>query len=129
MIRPATTKDIPEIKKLIDWAAENHKVLSRDEDELHQVIHNFFVWIEEDAIIGCCSLEIYNKKLAEVRSLVIRDLHQGKGIGRALVDACIHRAKEKGVYEVLTITDKDAFFEKLGFNKCLDDQWALFMKP
>ncbi len=129
MIRHAKKKDIQHVKKLIDWAAENHKVLARDEAELQTVIGNFFVWIENDEIVGCCSLEVYNKKLAELRSLVISDSYQSKGIGRALVAACVEKAKKLGIYEVLTITDKDAFFEKMGFSKCLNEQWALFMKP
>ncbi len=129
MIRQAIKKDIPEIKNLIDSAAARHKILARDEKELQKVIHNLFVWVENDRIVGCCSLEVYNKKLAEVRSLVIDDPYQNKGIGHALVTECVKKAKMLGIYEVLTITDKDAFFEKIGFSKCLDSQWALFMKP
>lgn len=129
MIRIATIKDISPIKQLIDWGAKNGKVLARDEDELKEVIHNFFVWEETGKIVACCSLEVYNKKLAEIRSLVVDENYQNKGIGKTLVEACIKRAHEKNIYEILTITDKDAFFEKIGFSKCLHGQWALFIRP
>lgn len=129
MVRTAKIADIPFIKKLIDEAAKSHKVLPRSETELRKVIRSFFVWEENNKIVGCCSLEVYSKKLAEIRSLVV-DLHYRKnGIGKQLVAACMEKAKELQIYEVLTITEKDAFFEKMGFSKCLGGQWALFMRP
>lgn len=129
MLRKAKVKDISGIKKLIDEAATLHKVLPRSESELKKVIHSFYVWIEHDLIVGCCSLEVYSKKLAEIRSLVVDIHYRKKGIGKQLVQSCMERAKELEIYEVLTITEKDAFFEKMGFNKCLGGQWALFMRP
>lgn len=129
MLRVAQLKDILEIKKLIDWAAAHHKILPRDEDELKKVIPSFFVWTENGSIVGCCSLEVYSQKLAEIRSLVVSEKHRNKGIGKALVQASLKRAKEQNIYEVLTITEKDQFFEKMGFNKTLGGQWALFMRP
>ena len=129
MVREAQRADILEIKKLIDWAATEHRILPRTEDELRSVIHNFFVWIEGNSIVGCCSLEVYNQKLAEIRSLVVSHTHRNKGIGKALVQACLKKAKTLNIYEVLTITERDAFFEKMGFHKYLSGQWALFMRP
>lgn len=129
MIRQATSADIQQIKQLIDWAAANGKVLAREEKELQEVIHNFFVWVDGVTIVGCCSLEVYNKKLAEIRSLVVSAEYQNKGIGKALIEACMKKAHNLKIYEVLTITDKDVFFEKMGFSKCLNGQWALFVRP
>jgi len=78
--------------------------------------------------VGCCAIEIYNSKLAEVRSLVVLPEYQGRGIGGELVKGCVREARRKGVLEVITITDKDVFFEKNGFNKFLNGQWAMFVK-
>ncbi len=129
MIRAAELKDISGIKRLIDKAATKHKLLPRSEDELKEVIGSFFVWVENGEIAGCCSLEIYSPKLAEIRSLVVSENFRNKGVGKILVEACSKRAKEQKVYKVLTITEQDSFFEKMGFSKCLGGQWALFMKP
>lgn len=129
MLRSAEVTDIPHIKKLIDWAVRGNKLLPRDEEELRSVIHNFFVWVEDNSIVGCCSLEVYNQKLAEIRSLVVSEDHRHKGIGKALVHACLKKAKKLQIYEVLTITERDQFFEKMGFSKCLNEQWALFARP
>jgi len=116
------------IKKLIDWAAKKNKVLPRSLEEIQDVLDCFYVWVEHNEIVGCCSLEIYNKKLAEIRSLVVLPKYQNKGVGTNLVKTCVEEAKEKGIYEVLAITDKIKFFYKVGFRKCLDDQIPMFIK-
>ncbi len=129
MLKKATHKDLEAIKSLIDWGAGVGRVLPRPLDEIRLIVDSFYVWVEEEEIVGCCSLEVYSKKLAEIRSLVVKDSHQNKGIGRKLVQACMEEAKAKNIYEVLTITDRDSFFGKLGFSTCLNGQYAMFLRP
>jgi amino-acid N-acetyltransferase len=128
-IRKAKNKsDILQIKKLIDWGAKNRHILPRTLKEIRKISKYFYVCEDNGEIIGCCSLEIYNKKLSEIRSLVIRPEYQNKGIGSKLIKACFKEAKRKKIYEVLAITDKVKFFEKLGFRKCLNNQYPMFIK-
>lgn len=87
--------------------------------------HEFFVAEEDGRIVGCCALEIYSQRLAEIRSLAVAAEHQGKGIASALVDACVAWAKEKQVYEVLSITGAVEFFEKRGFGTFHNEKYAL----
>lgn len=129
MLRQGKPADIGQIHTLIQWGAEHGKVLPRSKKEIGEVIDCFWLWEVHGEIIGCVSLEIYNQKLAEIRSLVVRSSHQGQGIGRALVAACVAKAREEKIYEVLSVTDKDKFFEKLGFAKVLNNQWPMFIKP
>ncbi len=128
MIRKANISDLSHIKKLIDLAAKQGKILGRSKEELKGVLDDFFVYVEEGKIIGCVSLEIYSKKLAEIRSLVVDPKYQGKGVGSALIKACIIKAKKLKIYEVLSVTHKDKMFESLGFSKQLKDQWPLFIR-
>lgn len=129
-IRSAENKreDINSIFELIKNAASSGKILPRSKKEIEEIIDCFFVAEVEGRIAGCVCLEIYNKKLAEIRSLAVMPEFQKLGIGRKLVEACVEKAQKNGIYELLTISDKDAFFEKAGFGKCLNGQWALFMK-
>lgn len=76
-------------------------------------------------IVACCALEVYSKRLAEIRSLAVLPAHQGNGIAGQLIERCMARAKEQKVYEVLTVTGTPAFFEKHGFNMFQAEKYAL----
>lgn len=128
MIKKAQLKDLPAIYKLINKAAKTHRILPRTKKELTNVIHSFYIAVENDKVVGCCALEIYNKKIAEIRSLVVLNKYQKKGIGKQLLRACIVKAKQSHIYEVLSITDKIDFFKKSGFHVCLNKQYAMFIR-
>lgn len=128
MLRKAKPKDLEKIEKLINFGAKKGKVLKRSKEEIKKVLGSFFVWEELREIVGCISLEIYSKKLAEIRSLVVLPKFQKKGIGRALIKECLSKAKKEGIYEVLAVTDRVDLFEKLGFSKQLSNQWPLFLR-
>lgn len=111
-----------------DWAAILTLIRSFPDQLVQDHLpepHEFFVAEEGGVIVGCCALEIYSQRLAEVRSLAVASAHQGKGIASALVEACVERAKEKEVYEVLSITGTPEFFEKRGFGTFHNEKYAL----
>ena len=85
----------------------------------------FTVALEDDHVVGCCALEVYSKRLAEIRSLAVAPEHQGKGIASKLIESCIQEAKEKEIYEVLTITGSSSLFEKQGFGTFNNEKYAL----
>jgi len=118
-IRQAGAEDFSSIKALIGQYPE---VLVQD--HLPEP-HEFFVAEEGGTIIGCCALEVYSQRLAEVRSLAVAKEHQGKGIGTALIERCLEEAKARGVYEVLTITSALPLFEKHGFGTFKGEKYAL----
>ena len=118
-IRKATIRDFPAIRALIrsypDTLLQNHLPKPAA----------FFVAVHELRIVGCCALEIYSKRLAEVRSLAVHEKFQGKGFATQLVEQCIKHARKKKVYEILTITSELPFFEKRGFNTFNKEKYAL----
>ena len=118
-IRQANAEDFPSIKALI---AQYPEVLVQDHLPDPE---EFFVAEENGTIVGCCALEVYSQRLAEVRSLTVAKEHQGKGIGTALIAMCLNAAKERGVYEVLTITSALPLFEKHGFGTFKNEKYAL----
>lgn len=128
-LRKAGKKDIPDIYALIHAATERGRILKRSRKEIQKTIRHFWVTEEDGNIVACCALEIYNKKLAEVRSLAVAPHHQEKGIGSALLGHCITEARKKGIYEVLAITDRENLFKRLGFSEQLHGQKALFLRP
>lgn len=128
-VREAKKEDDLSIYKLVNTAAKSHRILPRSQKELEEVIDSFFVYETDGKIIGCCALEIYNKKIGEIRSLVVDDRYRKQGVGRLLLKACVDKAKKAKLREVLSITDKVNFFKQCGFDTCLNDQYAMFIKP
>jgi len=87
---------------------------------------SFFVAEERGRIVGCCSMDIYSRKLGELRSLAVSPNHQGKGIATALVKACVQEAYKHGVLQVLAITSSLKLFEKLDFRSFNKEKYAVF---
>jgi amino-acid N-acetyltransferase len=80
-------------------------------------------------IVGFAAVEIYSRKLGEIQCLAVDNGYQGRGIGSDLVKACVERAREKGILEVMAISASDEFLRKLGFDYSLPEQKrALFFQ-
>src|SRR3989344_8631998 len=118
-LRKATRKDLSAILKLIreypDKLMQNHLPKPGE----------FFVAIEDSKIVGCCALEVYSKRLAEIRSLAVTKKFQGKGIATKLVSACVEAAKEQKIYELLAIAGSEEFFARFGFHTFNKEKFAL----
>jgi amino-acid N-acetyltransferase len=115
MIRKARTGDVPAIHRLVDHHAQKGDLLPRTVQELRERLGEFHVFDVEGQIAGACSLYRYSADLAEIRSLAVWPEHEGKGIGRALVEACLAEARTLLVKRVFALTYRTAFFERLGF--------------
>ncbi len=118
MIRKARISDISHIQKILAKYAQEGKLLARSLSELYTHIRDMFV-AENDItgeVIGCCSLHIIWEDLAEIRSLAVVDSHQGRGVGRVLIEACLSEAKGLGISRLFTLTYETAFFRRMGFN-------------
>ena len=102
-------------------------------DELLQTglpgIPSFFVAERDGVLVGCCALEIYSKRLAEVRSLAVHPNFMGKGVGGQLVRACLGRARRRGVRQLLAVTSEPSFFEGHGFTVHSGWKTAVFADP
>jgi amino-acid N-acetyltransferase len=118
-IRKATKAEIPAISDFIMLFVEQGTLLPRTLDELEELIENFFVADMDGEIVGCAALEIYNRKLCEIRSLAVSEKVRGHGVGKKLVLACVELAKEKNIFEVMAISASDGFFQACGFDYTL----------
>jgi N-acetylglutamate synthase-like GNAT family acetyltransferase len=128
-IARAVESDAPAIYRLILLGTRRGKVLRRTLPEIRRQIHSFFVSRFRGKIVGCVSLDIYNGKLAEVRSLVVASPWENREIASQLVKKCVQEAKGRNVYEILVITDRDRLFRRHGFREELHGQKALFHRP
>ena len=117
MLRKATIADVKSIHKLLMDCASKRLLLPRSYNELYSHLRDFIVAedAETGAVVGCCALTITWEALAEVRSLVVAEQAQAKGLGRRMVEACVSDALTFGIYKVFALTYQVAFFQKLGF--------------
>jgi len=117
VIRKAQIKDARDIHRLISHFAKTGQVIPRPLSEIYEHIREFFVFVPEgkDLLAGACALHITWEDLAEIRSLVVSEEHQGEGVGAELVKACLEEARELGIPKVFVLTNAPAFFQKLGF--------------
>ncbi len=117
MIRKATVDDVSTIQKLVNSHAQNGEMLPRSIGDICDNIRDFFIYEQDGDIVGCCALHVTWVDLAEVRSLAVLGNYQRKGIGTALLDACVEDTLRLSIKKLFALTYKPAFFEKKGFHQ------------
>ena len=121
MLRRARMEDVKDIYDLLKHYSEKGLLLGRSLSSLYDQLRDFHVCIaepgmpDEGKVAGFCALHICWENLAEVRSLAIRDSHEGSGLGTSLVEVCLADAEEFGIEDVFTLTYQPEFFKRLGF--------------
>ncbi len=116
-IRKAKISDVRQIQKLIELAAKKGEMLSRSLSELYDNLRDYYVYEEDDPqqILGTCAMHICWEDLAEIRSLVVREDYNRRGIGTKLIEASLSEAISLGLYRIFALTYKPDFFLKFGF--------------
>ena len=113
-IRPARAEDVDAMRRLIDGYAEQDLMLSRSPEFLLEHLSDYIV-ADDGAFAGCCALAVLTRDLAEIRSLAVKPETSRRGVGKALVDGCIERARTLGLRRVFALTLVPEFFERCGF--------------
>jgi amino-acid N-acetyltransferase len=121
--------DLDQLAEFIEPFVAVGKLLPRTRDELEELVRNGFLAEIDGEIVGFAALEVYSRKLSEIRSLAVAPNLQGSGIGRVLVRMCVDRATELNVLEVMAITSSEEFFRNCGFDFTLPgEKKALFIQ-
>lgn len=115
VLRPARVDDVDAMLALINGYAREDRMLERTREFLVEHVRDFFIAAQSAQVLGCCALAALTFDLAEVRSLAVAPLASGRGVGRALVDACVAEARRLGLSRVFALTLVPEFFEKCGF--------------
>jgi amino-acid N-acetyltransferase len=89
-------------------------------------VTSFFVALSGGRLIGCCALQVYSKRLAEVRSLSVHPDFKDLGVASRLVECCVKRAKQRGIRELFAVTSQTSFFGRLGFATFRREKTAMF---
>jgi len=114
-IRMAEADDVDAMHALLLPYSEKKIVLPRTKDNLYQHLQEFVVADYDGALVGLAALHVYQSNLAEMRSLIVSEAHQGLGIGKLLVEACEKVASGLGLEKLFALTYVEKFFRHLGY--------------
>lgn len=129
-VRSSQAADLASIQALLQPFVHNQLLLPRSNDQLSRLLESGFVAASQDLPIGFAAVEIYSAKLAEVQCLAVAEQWQSKGVGRALIEACVEFAAQQQVLELMAISAEEDFLRSCGFDYSLPGQKrALFISP
>ena len=88
--------------------------------EMNDKISWHFVALKDHSVIGCVILCPLNKERskAQLMQMAVDIEHQGKGIGKMLVEHLLKFASQNGIKEVIihSRSDVTSFYKQFGFN-------------
>jgi amino-acid N-acetyltransferase len=117
LFRKARMGDARAMHTLLNHFAfnERRELLPRSLSEIYENLQQFHVAEDAGRIVGTCALYVTWDNLAEVKALCVDEAYQKRGIGRALLDACLKDAQHLDIRRIFTLTVQPGFFEKYGF--------------
>ena len=125
-VRPARVADMKAVEPLIREFANDNLMLPKSSDQLARTFREFVVAVDENQrLLGCGALRIYNEGLAEICSLAVDAPYQGLGIGRRLVEQLVEEARALEIQTVFALTLQPEFFGHLGFEVVAKEEFPL----
>lgn len=121
---PPTHKDINKIIELINQ--DKKHLLPRNHKEVAKKIHFWRIIKDGEDVVACGCFDAYSRRMAEIRSFIVRESHRGKGLARALLDDLMKMARPN--QQVFVVTSIPEFFQKNRFDSCLGEKYIMFYK-
>ncbi|WP_417221190.1 amino-acid N-acetyltransferase [Arthrobacter sp.] len=114
-LRSARTSDVAGIRRLVRPLADQRVLLEKEAVAYFESLQEFIVAIGDDDLLGCGALHVMWEDLAEIRTLATDESHRGEGIGKALLQELVERARVIGVSRLFCLTFEVEFFRAMGF--------------
>jgi len=115
-IRHAKITDAQRISDLVNYYAEQDKMLHRCLESIYEGIRGFIVAEGDDGnLLGCVGMDVFWSDSGEIRSLAVAESGKGQNIGTRLVRECITDAESLELPKLFAMTYEKQFFERLGF--------------
>jgi amino-acid N-acetyltransferase len=92
-IRSARTSDVLAITKIAQPLIEKRILLGKELVEIYESIQEFVVAEQDGDVIGFGALHVMWEDLAEVRTLAVQEGVKRKGVGAAMLQELLERAK------------------------------------
>ncbi len=114
-VRPATPADVHAIHDLVEPYATERILLAKEWVGYYEAVQEFVVAVVGDEVIGCGALHVMWSDLAEIRTLAVDPSRRRHGVGHALIEALLERARAFGLRRVFCLTFEVDFFASHGF--------------
>jgi len=119
-VRPANTTDVAKIRQIANPLVEQRVLLGKELVELYESIQEFVVAELDGEVVGFGALHVMWEDLAEVRTLAVSSAAQGRGVGAAILEELLQRARTLGIHRVFCLTFETKFFSSHGFEEISD---------
>lgn len=104
------------IAAVIEANRSDPSIFLRGERDVRRRIDEFAVALDPTGrVVGCAALHAWSSVLGEILSVAVEPAHQGRGLGRRLLEDRLGRARELGLERVWLSTTKPGYFGRLGF--------------
>lgn len=113
--RKASLSDVKVMQDLVAPQVEEGIILPRSSDEISTNIRSYILAYDEEKLVGFTALHIHTATLAEIRSLIVKADYRSQEIGTTLVKQALQEAQTLFISQILVLTYRQTFFEKLGF--------------
>ena len=120
LIRSARTSDVPRIQKIAEPLVADRILLGKEMVELYESIQEFVVAELDGEVVGFGALHVMWQDVAEVRTLAVDVNNKRRGLGAAMLNELLERAKNLGVHRVFCLTFEVDFFQRHGFAEISD---------
>ena len=115
-VRQAHPRDVPAIRELVDAYTADGRLLAKAMVTLYEDVQEFVVAVDAtDRVIGCGALHVMWEDLAEVRTIAADPDRRYQGVGSAVLDELIRRARELELSRLFCLTFETRFFARHGF--------------
>ena len=115
-VRGALPRDVPALRDLVEPYAEERILLAKELVGYYEAVQEFVVAVDAaGGLMGCGALHVMWTDLAEVRTLAVHPAWRGRGVGHALLDVLVERARDLGLRRLFCLTFEVEFFERHGF--------------
>lgn len=106
--------------KIAEPLVADRILLGKEMVELYESIQEFVVAELDGEVVGFGALHVMWQDLAEVRTLAVDVNNKRRGLGAALLNELLERAKNLGVHRVFCLTFEVDFFQRHGFAEISD---------
>ena len=116
-VRPATTRDVRGIQRMLEPFVQRRILLGKDLVVLYEAVQQFVVAEDEHGtLIGCGALHVMWEDLGEIRTLIVVDEWLHRGVGRVIVEKLEDAARTLGITRLFCLTFEVEFFQRRGFS-------------